>query len=349
MKIEKPDFGSLKPLRLSEFADSVEYLQLETTDECLLSYYESGQRVGDLLFIGQILVFDIVTGKFLNRIGRTGEGPEEYSRPRFAVDEANRKVLVNSSDRQGTMIFDFDGTYLGHLKDSLLVACFGSITGLSAGNGHFIYMNMLIDASHQWACAPYELMVYDYINHRVLPGLTNQLVCRHPTAGRVHLNPTQILTKQGDLHYYKAVYNDTLYAVGDKGIYPYAVIDAGKLKYSVELLFPAVWPPHQESFGDGKLFISDVYVHQDYILLECILGIRNGSGFVCKYDMATGDLTYHAPYIINDIDGGDDALIFVGGIRSGVAAVAPSEFAEKKVSLSKSELKYLSFPPFSPQ
>jgi hypothetical protein len=340
MKIEKPDFEALKPLRLSEFVDSVEYVQLETTEDCLLSYYETGSRVGDLLFIGEILVFDIITGKFFNRIGRTGQGPGEYQLPQVAIDETNRKVLVNSGSKQGTMIFDFYGTYLGHLGDSLLVACYGNIGRLAAGNGYLIYMNRNIDASHQFACIQYELMLYDYINHQVLPGLTNQLVCQY-TGSSYNLNPgLQILTKQGDLHYYKSFYNDTLYAVSNKGIYPHAIIDVGKRKYNADMLSPDMsLPIPAEAKGEGKLFITDVYIHHDYILLGCLLR-GDSKWFICKYNMTTGDLTYHTYYIVNDIDGGDNVCIY--NLLSGMVAVTPTEFEKDNIisSLDKSDLKY---------
>jgi hypothetical protein len=339
IKIEKPDFGSLKSLHLSEFVDSVKYVQLETSDDCLLSFDETGSRIGDLLFIGKILVFDIVTGKFLNRIGQTGQGPGEYVLPKYAVDEANRKVLVNSNNKQGTMIFDFDGTYLGHLRDSLLVACYGNIATLAAGNGYLIYMNGNIDASHQFACVPYELMLYDYINHQVVPGLKNQIVS-NCTRTTFTLKPgLQILTKQDNLHYYKSFYNDTLYTVSNNGIYPHAVIDVGKLKYKADMLCPDLSRPlSSEATGEGKLFIIDTYIHHDYILLECFLRGDENKTFICRYNIANGDLTYHTYYIINDIDGGGNA--YVASLRSGMAAVIPEEYDETKVALDKSDLKY---------
>jgi hypothetical protein len=341
MKIEKPDFESLKPLRLSEFVDSVEYVQLETTAECLLPFQETGSRVGDLLFIGKILVFDITTGKFLRRIGQHGQGPGEYKLPKFAIDEANRKVLINSADKQGTMIFDFNGTYLGHLKDSLLVACYGYIDAFSAGNGYLIYMNGNIDASHQFACVPYELMLYDYINHQALPGLTNRLVCSYNNGNFFTLKPgLQILTKQGDLHYYKSFYNDTLYAVSSKGIYPHAIIDVGKRKYNVDMLSPDLsLPLPSEAKGDGKLFIIDAYIHHNCILIGCLLRGENKT-FICRYNMVTGGLTYHTYHIINNIDGGNNA--FIRSLRSGMVAVTPTEFEEDYMisTLDKSDLKY---------
>jgi hypothetical protein len=338
MKIEKPDFGSLEPLRLSEFVDSVEYVQLETTEDCLLSYYETGTRVGNLLFIGKILVFNIITGKFLHRIGQTGQGPGEYNLPKFAIDEANRKVLVNSGNKQGTMVFDFDGTYLGHLRDSLLVACYGNISGLAAGNGYLIYMNENIDASHQFVCIPYELMLYDYINHQTLPGLTNQLVCKYAGGSHILRPGLQVLTKQNGLHYYKSFYNDTLYVVSDKEIYPLAIVDVGKRKYNADMLSPDMsLPTPHEANGEGKLFITDMYIHHDYILLACLLR-GDSKWFICKYDLTTENLTYHTQYIINDIDGGGNAS--VANLRSGMVAIVPDEYDEKKVSIDKSDLKY---------
>ena len=121
IKIEKPDISSLQPLRLSEFADSIEYLQLETNDDCLLPFYGTSSmfRVDNSLFLGDIhsiLRFDAITGKFICQIGSRGQGPKEYIQiqdVRAAKD--NNRIVVKPGYKQDMLTYSYDGKYLEHL------------------------------------------------------------------------------------------------------------------------------------------------------------------------------------------------------------------------------------------
>jgi hypothetical protein len=343
MKIEKPNMSSLQPLLLSEFADSIEYLQLETNSKCLISYPSPIERVGNKIFLrsgGDIFQFDM-TGKFICQIGRIGQGPGEFTHPRYSVDEANGKVFIKSHSAKSPMSFDFDGNYLGNLKDSLLVSCWGVLTELGAGNGYLIYANNLVNAADQWACQPYELMVYDYINHQMIQGLTNKMVCLPPNNSQYWIQPgLQMLLKQGDMHYYKSFYNDTLYAVNGEGIFPNAVIDLGSRKYPADFLWTNGTPPTGK---EGKILISDAYICHNYLLIDCYLyrSSRETDYFICKYNKNTGDLTYHPYFIINDIDGG--SYVSTSILRSGIKVV-DVETEQEEIISDKSDKVTLKYP-----
>ncbi|MDR1458649.1 MAG: 6-bladed beta-propeller [Bacteroidales bacterium] len=346
IKINKPNIASLQPLYLSEFVDSIEYVQLETTNECLLSYVGNIECVDDNLFVidrGAIFQFDMKTGKFIRRIGKTGQGPGEYILLGYGIDKENHKIFVRSQSSQSPMSFDFDGNYLGNLKDSLLISCWGAMSRFSAGNGYLIYANVPVNASDQWACQPYELMIYNYINHQMIPGLTNRLECQFTTYYQ-EINPgTQMLLKQDEMHFYKSFYNDTLYTVNGKGIFPYAVIDLGSRKYPSDLL----WTNGMLPIGKiGKILIRDVYICPDYFLVECSLindeNLRNSNFFVCKYNRNTGDLTYHT-YIINDMDGGN--IMAIGSLRRGIGeATLPIQDSETEQNAERPDQIQLKHP-----
>lgn len=90
---KNPDVAGIDlPLRqreqvvgLSEVADSLRYIPLETTDSCLIGSVdkllltEAGRFVVvDKEIAASVYVFD-ADGRFLNRIGRHGQGPGEYN------------------------------------------------------------------------------------------------------------------------------------------------------------------------------------------------------------------------------------------------------------------------------
>lgn len=85
--------GKEQEIKLSEVAKSVRVIPLETTEECLLGtdlkiyYGEEYIFVCDQRQPGAFYRFS-KDGKFLNKIGCSGEGPEEYIRSlSFSVDE----------------------------------------------------------------------------------------------------------------------------------------------------------------------------------------------------------------------------------------------------------------------
>jgi len=74
-------FDRTRTLLLTDIVESVEYVKLETTPECLLGEGIS-VKIADRLYIHnaktkQILVFDR-SGKFIGPIGSQGQGPGEY-------------------------------------------------------------------------------------------------------------------------------------------------------------------------------------------------------------------------------------------------------------------------------
>ena len=77
--------GKEQEIKLSEVAKSVRVIPLETTEECLLGtdlkiyYGEEYIFVCDQRQPGAFYRFS-KDGKFLNKIGCSGEGPEEYIR-----------------------------------------------------------------------------------------------------------------------------------------------------------------------------------------------------------------------------------------------------------------------------
>ncbi|MDL2281776.1 6-bladed beta-propeller [Parabacteroides sp. OttesenSCG-928-G06] len=108
---------SLSSLPLSRFVEEIEYLPLETTDDCLLSEGLNIISVTEK----EIIVFDYERGyrfdrqgKFLNAIGRKGQGPGEFiSCLALAADTLNRWVYF--ADNKHILKYDYEGNHLENL------------------------------------------------------------------------------------------------------------------------------------------------------------------------------------------------------------------------------------------
>lgn len=73
----------LRECKVSEYASSIEYIPLETTDDCLIGDEFSLIVASQDIFVHHFLEKKIYrfdkSGKFLNFIGKRGQGPGEYN------------------------------------------------------------------------------------------------------------------------------------------------------------------------------------------------------------------------------------------------------------------------------
>lgn len=101
---------------LSKIAEDVVYIPLETTNESLLSEELQIYYGKDDLFVGDqqtntFYRFD-KTGKFLNKIGNKGNGPEEYpSALYFYVDEASHSLFLISPQTKTLYQYTYEGKF----------------------------------------------------------------------------------------------------------------------------------------------------------------------------------------------------------------------------------------------
>ena len=89
-------------LLLSDIVEDVEYVKLETTDDCLVAGSVVGFITNDDIYTlnnysdYKLLRFDRKTGKFISQIGSIGQGPKEMIKPGF-VFAKDSLVYVSSS------------------------------------------------------------------------------------------------------------------------------------------------------------------------------------------------------------------------------------------------------------
>jgi hypothetical protein len=99
---------------LSNIADSVVKIELETADECLLKDLRQVEIFENYLLVKDIspflFVFDI-QGKFIRRIGKEGNGPGEYNYcTKFFPDERDKKIFLKTN--VGIFSYDIEGNFL---------------------------------------------------------------------------------------------------------------------------------------------------------------------------------------------------------------------------------------------
>lgn len=104
-------------LLLSDIVEDVEYVKLETTDDCLVAGSVRGFITNDDIYTlnkysdEKLLRFDRKTGKFISQIGSIGQGPKEMIDPGF-VFAKDSLVYVSSSISNKVYVYTNDNQFV---------------------------------------------------------------------------------------------------------------------------------------------------------------------------------------------------------------------------------------------
>ncbi|MBQ8245542.1 MAG: 6-bladed beta-propeller [Lachnospiraceae bacterium] len=110
------DALSLTECKVSEYASSIEYIPLEDSEECLLSTELQILIAAQYIFVhdfneNKVYCFD-KNGKFLNPIGKRGQGPGEYIRVSgIYADDTSRECFLMEPFLNRINVYDYNGTF----------------------------------------------------------------------------------------------------------------------------------------------------------------------------------------------------------------------------------------------
>jgi hypothetical protein len=142
-KININNIDKTAVLRYSEVFDNVSFIKLETQANSLIGRIDKIIVTGNKFIIldisgaNAIFVFDD-KGKFLNRIGTKGSGPEEYDFPDdIAYDKYNDELLIWSRNQKKIMRFKLDGTFI----KNIVTDYWASSIFVMAKDTYLLYLN----------------------------------------------------------------------------------------------------------------------------------------------------------------------------------------------------------------
>jgi hypothetical protein len=309
LKIRRPS-GKLPMLKLSEMADDIRYVKLETHSNALLEpcgvFRSDNSACMFLLYKAQIYKFDD-TGKFIKRIGQPGQGPEDFSASHVAVDFEREIIYVfpgyPSTSGNYVIKLDFDGNILEKIKNELLEYP----SGMALSGGELIFLHDPVSPDNiRWFKGGYmQLYLFNpdlnrigsYLPNPWLEDLKDRKFSTVAHAGK------EMLAVGNDAAYYKFILNDTVYKISGGEIKPFLIMDTEKNfkledylgKFDFEVL-------------NGKIHMDNVTVFNHHLMFRFtfVKDIRNREYeyFLCLYDLRTGKLSYHDYTVLNDLDGG---------------------------------------------
>lgn len=201
--------------RFSEFAEAVEMVPLEFTDESILGGIRKVVLSEDFIFVqdksnrGGIYTFDR-NGKFLYRIGNQGQGPEEcLALFDFSINEKDKLIYLLDQPRGKILVFTFDNQFVKSIPMNYYASLFEYQDGL-----FYLY------TEHPLFCDPlYSLVIKD---------MNGELIGKHyhilNDAEKRHTHNCIFRKRENDILFAQDM-NDSVFVLSDGKLSPLYYID----------------------------------------------------------------------------------------------------------------------------
>lgn len=250
-----------RTMRLSEIADTIEFLELKTPKETIIT------RIWDIFPTDEFLlvfsrdgVFKFTRdGNFVKKIGGTGQGPGEYTLAIGTDIDRRKHEIVISDVAQKVLFYDFDGNFLREEKWGYLfnIGCSDSVLWVSE------YVNQTCKFI-AFALNSKGDTIASIPNPHY--GMKSKDI---GTGGSMAKYLKPFYRYQGELYLKGKEINDTVYQISGKDYIPYAILEMGKYKLPVEY---EAWYSYDDHDKYGKSYWSVAAVGEDdrYLFLTAL-------------------------------------------------------------------------------
>ncbi len=293
-----------KPTLLSLMASKVEYIHLETDDDCLISEFGKYYFSDSLIFISDrdhILKFSS-DGKFLKRIGKNGRGPGEINSIKMtSIIPEKRMIAVHDATMKKITYFSFNGELIKTV----------SLPDLS-------YVKILNDGgyiSYDQGLAISEKYTFCLTNESgdMISVVKNYKPWKNPSGVAIVTSAVSFepfYTYQ-DKYYFKGMYNDTVYSFNGDKIIPNYYINLGKYKLPDEKRAERLSPEQVQSFRvyGPNYHWANVFESGGLIFLTTNSYGKGATNYITinKKDYNNSSKSFKGVskgLILNDLDGG---------------------------------------------
>ncbi|TKG94937.1 6-bladed beta-propeller [Puteibacter caeruleilacunae] len=309
IKITYPDRDKLEDLFLSEIADSIRYIPLETRSKCLLTGVLTAAVSDKYFFIKQrYKLFQFSKeGKFIRQVGNEGRGPGEFLLRKFII---NKSSIFLFPRKARFLEYDFNGNHIRTIKNNLISS---DIEDMTSTNDCIVFCNAVRGDFIADAQKKDELVLYDPLQGKDIRKLKiNYGIQKKKGTGHQKITGMQLLARNKESAYYKYIFNDTLYQVNKDGIVPKFILDFGKHQYSIDNAYTRGGKNLNKKLRD-VITIASMTAFNNHFILSCTYHDDNDKlhPFICTLNINSLEVRYCKPFIINDIDGGPDVPGFM--------------------------------------
>jgi hypothetical protein len=292
-------------LNLSDFAESVEYIPLETTDKSLIGRYTTGCRVTkDYIFVsnsGGLLQFRR-NGEFVRQVNQVGQGPGECFARFVAFDEKNQRIYMYNNYTYYIMVYGFDGKFKHKFNDPMLEdSDINPCTMDCDKNG-----NLFLSFDNSGGDMLYKYVVIDSVGNIIHKEPNYEI---YKTTDRVvdfSMPFSPFFSYKGSLFYYSS--SDTVFRVNQNyKCEPHYII---KIPNKMTLKDNVKSSTAKATYDDirGKSIIGNMSENDRYVFIRHSIIERDKDkkrNYISLYDKKERKLTANiSAELLNDIDGG---------------------------------------------
>jgi len=299
-----PDSKSQSSLALNDIIESIEYIPLETKDECIVGTINKDIffEISDNYILvqcsktGRFYLFNR-KGRFIAQIGNIGEGPGEYlstTRPYF-IDEENKQLILFAVHPDRYLYYDMTGKHINtvHSQNKDISERTGGTTKKLFNEGLLLMIPNIGDV-------PFSYTILDN---------NFNTIAQHVKPVQFTRNPNFVVSTGASFSYY--IYgnrmhvrnnnlNDTLYFFENyRRIIPKYTVNAGIYEVTTDML------TDEKIFNRTFVNMSSAFESRDYLFIQYACQRKR---YYCYYDKSKQNLFHFSSEtgIPNDFDGGLD-------------------------------------------
>ena len=262
------DFGQCikteRPMLMSEIADTVEYLELKTPYDIIIS------KIGKVIIWEDYIIIKVTykdiylfqrNGQFVRKIGSMGQGPGEYTGINDIVVSPSKKEIIVAAFGSQLLFYDLEGNYL-YKKE------WGSFFSMGISDST-LWCGNLSDNTEKFLAFAVSLngdgdtIASIYNRHFGVKSMNSTR--RIATSRIIDL----FYDNDGTLFFRGLESNDTIWKLSGTMTAPYAFIDMGKYKLPVEYE-PWYSMDAFKQFGSGYWSIPSVAEDERYFYLHSV-------------------------------------------------------------------------------
>ena len=302
-------FNNKQTVPLSTIASDVEYIVLETKEDCMVRPVVRYYFTDSLIFIrnyDHILKFSS-NGKFIERIGTSGRGPGEIDLIRNLSFLPDKKTLVVQKNYQRELLFfSFTGELIKTLDYEPHIESFKILP-----DGHFLtYESGALGTEDIMFCIMNEnwdtlSTIKNYTKWTSTPS-SIQIMIGYPAFEPFYFSQS--------MYHLKSMYNDTVYRISSDKMEPEYFINLGKHKLPDELRPERLGASQLQKFRDNghNYYFPQVFEASKKVFIWAFNYGESESSKYLIYNKLNKKCTFLTNYenkstgFVNDWDGGID-------------------------------------------
>ena len=323
------DSAILSPLKIA----TIKYIPLETSQDCIIGFASKVLIKNNKIYVADysltkaLFVFDM-NGKFLFKIAKFGQGPDEYNSLRDFDIHINGDIYILDGTNNKILIFNQTGDFIKDIKIDYSISHFCLINNK-------LYFSKLRESGKMFA----NLAVYNLAGNKTEFLLKDKKNLHDLRI--IDYNPYDFFYSPDSTFYYSPKFSNIIYSITEESVRP--AIGIKNLKMTPEHIIN-MWLQEDDGFERSKMIINNkffienthIYETDKHITIEYLSGV-NGSRLL--YNKHSKSAYIISAYNYFETIGIDKVKGSIGNDFFGVIDFNSDNEIRQRILKSREELK----------